>query len=41
MKAKMITILLILFGSHLYAQNFNDGYYKMIKKIDNIEIREY
>ena len=37
----MITTLLILFGSYLYAQDLYDAHYKMIKKIDNIEVREY
>ena len=41
MKTKMITTLLILFGTYLNAQDLYDGHYKMIKKIDNIEVREY
>ena len=41
MKTKMITTLLILFGTYLYAQDLCDGHYKMIRKIDNIEVREY
>lgn len=40
-KISMIITLLLILSNYLFGQNSSEKHYETIKKIDNIEIREY
>ena len=40
-KINMIITLLLILSNYLFGQNSSENHYETIKKIDNVEIREY